>query len=354
MLCDAVKHQDGAQRQLERALAQARVPHAYLFHGPDGVGKETLALAFAAALLEHDDPGSIESHPDVHLIYRELIRFHPKPEVRKQTARELSVHVVRQFIVEPADLTSMQGMGKVFLIREAHLMNVQAQNALLKTLEEPPDKTFFVLLVSRLDRLLATTLSRCQVVSFDSLPTDFVRAKLAELRPTLGKEELEWCAMSTDGRSGAAVQLADDEFFAPAMRVVEALVGLERGTSGAVAKIWMEEAKAIGSRFKKRDKEITDTEALRRGFKEMFHWAADWYADWLRCSETDLPLVYSRFRDRTRALANAVGAKACASAIGRLARAEEHLDRNANPQLAVEDLINDLARVAAGQPVALV
>ncbi len=354
MLCDTVKHQDSAQGQLEHALAQSRVPHAYLFHGPDGVGKETLAMAFAAALLEHDGRGEIASHADVHLIYRELIRYHAKPELRKQTARELSVHVVRQFIVEPAELTSMQGKGKVFLVREAHLMNVQAQNALLKTLEEPPDKTFFVLLVSRLDRLLATTRSRCQVVSFDSLPTDFVRAKLAELRPKLGEEEVAWCAMSADGRIGVAVRYADDEFFAPAMHAVEAIVGLQRMASGAVAKQWMEGAKAVGSKFKARDKEITETEALRRGLKEMFHWAADWYADWLRSLDTNLALVYSRFEDRTRALAESVGVKPCASAIARLARAELHLDSNANPQLAVEDLINDLARVAAGKSVAMV
>ncbi|MFQ5463209.1 MAG: ATP-binding protein [Phycisphaerae bacterium] len=354
MLCDKVKHQDGAQRQLERALAQARVPHSYLFHGPEGVGKETLALAFAAALLEHNGPGSIENHPDVHLIYRELLRFHSDSEIRKQTARELSVHVVRQFIVERADLTSMHGKGKVFLIREAHLMNIQAQNALLKSLEEPSDKTFFVLLASRLDRLLATTLSRCQVVSFDSLPTDFVRTKLAELRPTLGKEELDWCSISADGRIGVAVRLAEDELFAPAMRVVEALIGLDRRSSGAVAKLWLEEAKGVGSRFRNRAKEITDVEALRRGLKEMFRFAADWYADWLRCGETDLPLIYSRFEARTRGFFNAVGVRPCASAIARLARAERHLDNNANPQLAVEDLINDLARVATGRPVALV
>jgi DNA polymerase-3 subunit delta' len=95
-------------------------------------------------------------------VHRYLIKEHPESDVRKRKGLEISVDVLRHFVIERTALTPIRGRAKVFVIREADSMTTQAQNALLKTLEEPPGPTFIILLVSALDGLLPTTLSRCQ------------------------------------------------------------------------------------------------------------------------------------------------------------------------------------------------
>jgi len=203
-----VLHQDGAQDRLQRALRCGRVPHAYLFAGPEGVGKEMLAQRFAAVLL---CPHAVEqpaadlrnrgiaatgigleacgtcddcvlfaagTHPDLHRIHRGLSRYHPDPAVRARKATVLGIDVIRHFLIERAGLFPSRGQAKVFLIPEAHLLSDESQNALLKTLEEPPDHTFLILLAASVETMLPTTRSRCHLVRFSPLPTSFVEQAL--------------------------------------------------------------------------------------------------------------------------------------------------------------------------------
>jgi DNA polymerase-3 subunit delta' len=221
-----VKHQATAQRMLQRAISSHRVPHAYVFHGPEGVGKEMLARGLARLLLCESPKRDAEpqasasataqvnqehllildacgvcsecklvaagTHPDLHLIYRQLNREHPEPEVRKRKGLEIGVDVLRHFVIDKVGMKPSRGRAKVFLIREADVITPQAQNALLKTLEEPPGTTYLILLVTGLDHLLPTTLSRCQVVQFDALPYQFVRERLRAMRPDLPAEQADW------------------------------------------------------------------------------------------------------------------------------------------------------------------
>ena len=160
-----VRHQDRAHRVLQLALSSNRVPHAYIFHGPSGVGREMLALRLARVMLcgsrgrSAADEGGLdlgievtdacgkcddcklmeaETHPDLHLIHRQLGALHPDQAVRNRQGLELMVQVIRHFVVDQSMLKSVQGRGKVFVVREAERMSTEAQNALLKTLEEPP------------------------------------------------------------------------------------------------------------------------------------------------------------------------------------------------------------------------
>ena len=151
------------------------------------------------------------THPDLHVIFRQLNREHPDPVVRKRKALIISVDVVREFIVKRIALKPTRGRIKVFLLREADCMNEQAQNALLKTLEEPPGSALLVLLVESIDRMLPTTLSRCQVVRFDALPVAFVQEKLAELVPDLDSDGAAWYARSSSGSPGSARERIRDE-----------------------------------------------------------------------------------------------------------------------------------------------
>lgn len=352
-----IQHQPRAQRQIQRAVGRDRLPHAYIFHGPDGVGKELFARAFAQLLLcsgpvEHSlgDRESSESgverlrlgcgtcddcravaadfHSDLHLIYRQLNREHPDPDVRKRKGLDLGVDVLRHFVVEKVGLTPQRGRAKVFIIREADAMNVQAQNALLKTLEEPPGTTFLVLLATALDELLPTTQSRCQVVPFDALPTDFVRAKLSELRRELSQDQIDWYANNADGSIGRAIDSADDELFALNDRLYTLLADSGPRRAPALTELITAQAKSLGERYRKRDPDITDTEAARRGLKTVFRLAAGWHAEALRAAA-------GRTGDRSQAEVHA-------AAIDRVAEAERQLDLNAYTPLVVETLSNDL------------
>src|SRR5689334_7792852 len=143
---DDILGQPTAVEWLRRAIGADRLPHGMIFSGPAGVGKGTVATVLAARFLcekpKGADPcGTCEScklmaagtHPDFLLVYRQLIRLDKKDVV----AKDLSVHVVRQYLLEPAAMKSVMNVGKVFVVEEANLMNAQAQNAMLKTLEEP-------------------------------------------------------------------------------------------------------------------------------------------------------------------------------------------------------------------------
>ena len=390
-----VAHQGRAQRFLQTALGRDRLGHAYLFHGPDGVGKEKLALGFAELLLcpqsteeELDDSRAkragiqrlrmgcgtcddcrtvaARTHPDLHIVYRQLNRHHLDPVVRKRKALDIGVDVLRQFVIEPVGRTPLRGRTKVFIIREADRITPQAQNALLKTLEEPPGATVIILLVSALDRLLPTTLSRCQVVAFDALPAEFVRAELASMRSDLAPEQIEWYARCSDGSLGRAVARADDNLFALNQRVMEALSGLvaaERSVAaadsapsspGVTTKTWIEESKKLGDLYRKRDPDITDTEASRRGLKSIFLLAANWYADVLHVGSGDeAPLVNVAGAGSLQKAAGALSPSAAIEAVNRIAEAEHHLDQSANTQLCVETLVNDLARLSRGETVSV-
>ncbi|MFQ6049176.1 MAG: hypothetical protein ACE5K7_07415, partial [Phycisphaerae bacterium] len=162
-----VKHQQRAQELIQRGLASGRMPHAYIFCGPSGVGKEMMAVRLAGVLLcsqprvvdrpqgraglagasrWRDACGQCRdcrlmqagAHPDLHLISKELHSYHPDPEVRRLKGLELSVQVIRQFLIRPAAERSSLGRAKVFIVLQADRMSQAAQNALLKTLEEPP------------------------------------------------------------------------------------------------------------------------------------------------------------------------------------------------------------------------
>jgi len=237
-----VRYQPRAHRILQRALASRRMPHAYVFAGPEGVGREMLAMRLAETLLcespvnrpvppemkefvdatqaldacgECQDCRLVRAgtHPDLFLIHRQLNREHPDATVRKQKALFLSVDVIRHFLVDRGYTRPMRGRAKVFIVREAERLNEAAQNSLLKTLEEPPSDTFIILIAAALDRLLPTTRSRCQHVRFQTLPADFVAERLGELRPDTAAEERAYVAWHAGGSLGASLRQIDDGLF---------------------------------------------------------------------------------------------------------------------------------------------
>lgn len=394
MLLGDVRHQDFAHRLIQRAVGRESVPHAYLFHGPEGVGKERMARGLAQLLLcprpvehvldatqraalrlDHSRTGCgacedcravlAQSHPDMHLIYRQLSREHPDADVRKRKALDLGVDVIRHFLIERVALTTIRGRAKVFIVQEADGMTRQAQNALLKTLEEPPGTTVIVLLATTMDRLLPTTISRCQIVRFEALPNHFIREKVDEILANMAPPQREWYTRCSQGSVGRALQSADDEIYGLNERLATgfaALTGPENGAgahrtngirSDHMAAAWLEEAKTLANRYKKRDPDVTDTEAIRRAIKTALQLAARWFADVLHVGAHEkTAIVNTHLMPAIRRSAESLTAAQAMQAIQRIVQAERELDLNANTQLCVEVLLNDLARNAAIQTTA--
>ncbi len=196
-LFDGVIGHDRVVEMLDREAAQPA--HAYLFTGPSGVGKATVARRFAAALLSPADADGRRrvndaTHPDLHLV---------EPEGR--TA--LTVDQARSTVAR-ASRTPVESNRKVFLFEEAGMMNDEAANALLKTLEEPSATAVFILITESEDDLPATVASRCRVVRFG-------RAGEAEIRQALVDREFHpdqatEAARISGGRPGLALALAEE------------------------------------------------------------------------------------------------------------------------------------------------
>ena len=155
--------QEEAKGLLRAALAEGPA-HAYLFHGPRGVGKRRAALAFAGTLLGDPDRVSRHAHPDLYVLepLGDQIRIDPVRELRRD------LHM-RPF----------EASRRVYLVFGAHTMNEDAADALLKDLEEPPDYAVIVLVADDLGPLAPTIRSRCQHVPFRRLSQRAVKAYLS-------------------------------------------------------------------------------------------------------------------------------------------------------------------------------
>lgn len=166
----------GHERQkdiLRRALSGGRLAHAYLFAGPEGVGKRLMALAVARQLFCEQHTGCGECAACRKLDHRN----HPDLHVLEPDGSSIKIEQIRA-IQRDLSLRPVEGGRKVCLIEAAEAMTTGAANALLKTLEEPRGDTLLILLSSQPQRLLETIRSRCQLLQFPRQPLALVRESL--------------------------------------------------------------------------------------------------------------------------------------------------------------------------------
>ena len=228
-LLGTVRAQPTAVETLRRALAGDRVHHAYLFDGPEGVGKERAAFGLAQGLVcEKRAPGSADAcgtcsactralpregqarpvHPDVAVLERGL--YEPAMIGRRTPeTQDLSIDQVRTVVLARAAFPPHEGRAKVFIVRRAEELSIPAANALLKTLEEPGARTHFILLSATPDALLPTIRSRTQRVRFAALPESVVIELLVERGTEKGRAEE--IARLSGGSMAMAAALADPE-----------------------------------------------------------------------------------------------------------------------------------------------
>jgi DNA polymerase-3 subunit delta' len=215
-----------------------RPSHAYLFHGPAGSGKATVARAFAAALLSDGarDPDSARARVE-HGVHPDLTWVTPSG------AAEMLVSDIDEPVVAAAARTPFEASRRVFVIERAETMNDQAANRMLKTLEEPAAFAHLVLLTDRPGEILPTIASRCQHVRFDAPSADEIAARLHGIDATTAQA----CARLGLGDAERAARLA----FGDGPKLRAGAEAYARGAlSGELAKRpWLEvlaRAKALG------------------------------------------------------------------------------------------------------------
>jgi DNA polymerase III delta' subunit len=354
---DDIFDQPQAVEFLRGAWQAGRLPHGLLFAGPRGVGKATTAGAMAALFLCRAPAGAracdacescrlvaAGNHPDYHVVHRQLVRF-----IRKEAkGAALAVDVVRQFLIEPSNRTAMMGHGRTFIIEEAHTMSAEAQNALLKTLEEPVGPTLVILVTDQPDSLLPTIRSRCQFVRFGALSERRVVEQLQ--RRGVERPLASAAARFAEGSLGTALEWIEDGVIAQAQALEERIDELLSGRLRSDPADWFKAAAdAFFEQREAREKAQRQKDRQRRIASEA---PAEDEAE----EETDEPKdstklqvtreVLARYlriaslvlRQRLAGRDDDSGRLAVCQAIEAIAQAERYLDANVTVSLIFQEL----------------
>lgn len=327
---------DRAIQTLRRSWSDERISHAYLLTGPRHVGKMTLAMDLARMLncLGEDKPcgrcaqcGRIAEslHADVRVIG---VKSEKTEDGRPRVV--IGIGQVRE-VQREASLKPYEGNCRVFIFEGAEKLSEAAANSLLKILEEPPEQVVLVLIATDAGGLLPTIVSRCRQVNLRPVPPEVVSKELVS-RYEVEAEKVEEVTRLSGGRLGWAIRMMDEpeslEQRAASLDTIEEVL---RGS----LELRFSYAAELASSF------FADREPVR---DELALWL-EWWRDVMVTKEGATELVTNLSRsDSFRAVASRLGLEQIYSAIRAVQETVNHLDRNVNPRLAVEELMLQLPR----------
>jgi DNA polymerase-3 subunit delta' len=345
MEAELIGHQQ-IRAALDRAVAEGRVHHAYLLHGPPSVGKSTLAR-WLALRLNCPEPGAPcgecrtcrlilkGAHPDVRSLQPPSDRdpslgllLESRDESRrtsKAASRIIGVDDVRA-LQRDAALAPSEALWKVYLVIGAESMNLEAANCLLKTLEEPPSHVVLILTAADTYDLLPTILSRCQTIRLPSVPTAAIEAALGE-RHLAGAAQAAVIARLAGGRPGWALRAVGEPAVLEARdRAFENLAVAAR--PGFRERLTLAEQLASG--YSKDPQTILDAIAL---------WQLWWWDVYLLQGACADLITNVDQREWLEDAARTVAPARLRAHLDNLALASQRLLQNVNPRLALEALL---------------
>lgn len=204
--------QEQIKEHLQTAINQNMIGHAYIINGERNCGKEFLAKVFAECI-ECEDPKDTEPCGHCHSCIQAESKNHPDIiYVSHEKPNVIGVDDIRSQINSTVDIMPYSGPKKIYIMNEGELMTVQAQNALLKTLEEPPEYVCIIILTNNLEVFLPTIISRCVVLNFKPVRDDLIKDFLMESMK-IPDYKAAVCVAFARGNVGKARLLAKSEEF---------------------------------------------------------------------------------------------------------------------------------------------
>lgn len=200
--------QESISKTLQNALRLGRIAHAYLFYGPRGCGKTTTARILAKALNctghGHDKPTAEPCGQCPQC--REIARSEDMDVLELDAASNTQVEKVREAIIDTVALAASRDRYKVFILDEVHMLSASSFNALLKTIEEPPQHVVFILATTEKHKVPATIVSRCQTFRFRPMTSDEITNHLMDLAEAEGLDLTEKAARIIAKNAGGAMR----------------------------------------------------------------------------------------------------------------------------------------------------
>ncbi len=306
---------------LRRAIASGHLAHAYLFQGPDGVGKRLIALAFVRAIFCENGTGcgvctacrkvDHNNHPDLHILEADGSSI--KIEQVRTIQKELSYR-------------PLESPRKVCLIDGAEKMNPAAGNALLKTLEEPKGEALIILLTSQPERVLITIQSRCQRIAFSSISRHKLQEVLSERLGIEGTQGHVLASLS-EGSFKKALGKDRDLYLEKRRDLLKTLTGLSAGSIIPLFKLAEELA------------------AEKDRLQEILEIFQAFYRDLLlyRKGLQESHLINIDLMDKIRRVATQETDSTLLAKLEAITESRKQIERNVNRQLALEVLLMRLA-----------
>ncbi len=361
--------QDRAIAVLQRALAAGKVPHAYIFAGAEGVGKFKTAREWSKLLLcknpvvekkEKTDSAEFadscglcqscrlfeaDSHPDFNTVYKELIQF-TKDNKGRKTPVDLPIDVIREFLIDKVSTRPTLSDRKIFVASEAEKLNTASQNCLLKVLEEPPEYCCIILLCTRLEKLLPTTKSRCQIIRFGPIAEEKIIEKLKEMG--IKQKQAQYFARLAQGSLGppcqwAQLELAGTNLYETKRKLVSSLSTYEFADALQLAGWLLDERKKIAEAWAEVDKTTSKTDINRRAAKTLLQIIISALHDAMmtRLAETESIVNFDQ-EEQIEKLAGRFDAERLAEKIADAYKAIRWLESNVNEKLVFEQLLLNL------------
>ncbi|MHC1749210.1 MAG: DNA polymerase III subunit delta' [Cellulosilyticaceae bacterium] len=206
---DIIGHDD-IKKYFDKAITNDHLSHSYIFEGPYGIGKQTMALAVAKKLLceNKDTQKPCNVCKACHMVDA---LTHPDLIVVNKDTKVTKIDTIRENVVKTMDVKPYQGKYKVLIVTEADTITIEGQNAMLKAIEEPPSYGVILLLSENMSRLLPTIKSRCIHIRFNPLSTELIMDYLK--KEGFGAEKANVYAQFSQGCIGVIQKLKNDETF---------------------------------------------------------------------------------------------------------------------------------------------
>jgi DNA polymerase-3 subunit delta' len=323
---------------LKRALSNKTLAHAYLFSGERGIGKKMTAFALAAAVncpaaSANGGCGECPScravaaltHPDVQVVMpeseNERLLASWSDKAAEKASDEIKIDQIRQ-AQERLTLTPSEGSKKVLIVDGAETLNASAQNAFLKTLEEPPGDALIILVTPMPQGLLPTIRSRCQEIKFLPLTRHALARALMRLRG-FAEEDARFLAALAQGSMGRALETDIEQEKAAREELMTLWSGLAEMRPGDV----LAKAEVLSK----------DRDRLERMLDRGVEWLRD--ALVFRATHDEKLLVYGRGKDMLRQWAERVPVQRMLADMELFTESRDLLDRRASAQLVAENLL---------------